>query len=118
MKMDFFKYIAQNYGEDVATTVKNTCTAYHYIDFKYPQHDIAEQILVVYKNHETLLKIANDIDGVTLYDQPEGWDGFDVWFHEGRDMSESLQAIVTIAIGIKNLIDQPFNTKEVLKSVV
>ena len=110
MKMDFIEYITKNYGKDVATTVKNTCTAYYYIDFEYPQHDIAEQIMLVYKNHETLLKIANDIDGVSLHNQPEGWDGFDVWFHEGGDMSKELQVVVTIAISIKNLIDQPFNT--------
>ena len=116
--MDFIDYIFENYGNDVAKVVKNTCTAYHYIDFKYPQYDIAEQIMIVYKNHKTLLKIANDIDGVTLYDQPEGWDGFDVWFHEGGDMSKDLQAIITVAISIKNLMEQPFNTKEILKSVV
>ena len=117
--MDFMKYITQTYGEDVASIVEKTCKAFHCIDFECPQYDIAERILTVHNNHKTLLKIANDIDGMTLYDQPEGWDGFDVWFHwTGGDMSKELQAIIMIGNSIKNVMEGAFNTKKILKSVV
>ena len=117
--MDFMKYITETYGKDVATTLKNTCAAYFYIDFNYPQHDIAEQILMVHNNHKTLLKIANDIDGMSLSDQPEGWNGFDVWGHwTGGDMSKELEAIILIGNSIKSVMEGAFNTKEILKSVV